>query len=62
MSIPNYQYFMLPVLKAAGSGTVSISDIIETIANEAHINRILLFALRFFIIQCGGAVLRIIYR
>lgn len=38
MSIPNYQYFMLPVLKAAGNGTVSISDIIETIANEAHIS------------------------
>ena len=38
MSIPNYQYFMLPVLKAARNGTVSISDIIETIANEAHIS------------------------
>lgn len=38
MSIPNYQYFMLPVLKATGSGTVSISDIIETIADEAHIS------------------------
>lgn len=38
MSIPNYQYFMLPVLKAAGNGTVSISDIIETIADEAHIS------------------------
>ncbi|MBQ8784751.1 MAG: restriction endonuclease [Alphaproteobacteria bacterium] len=36
--IPNYQYFMLPVLKAAGKGTVSISDIIENIANEANIS------------------------
>ena len=29
---------MLPVLKAAENGTVSISDIIENIANEAHIS------------------------
>ncbi len=36
--IPNYQYFMLPVLKAAQNGAVSISDVIDNIANDANIS------------------------
>lgn len=36
--IPNYQYFMLPVLKSAQNGAVSISDVIDNIANNANIS------------------------
>ena len=36
--IPNYQKFMLPVLKSAKNGPVSISDLIDDIANEANIS------------------------
>ena len=36
--IPNYQYFMLPVLKTAANGPVSISNIIEEIADKANIS------------------------
>ena len=36
--IPNYQYFMLPVLKSAQNGAVSISDVIDNIANDANIS------------------------
>lgn len=36
--IPNYQYFMLPVLKSAEKGAVSISDVIDNIANDANVS------------------------
>ena len=36
--IPNYQQFMLPVLKSAQNGAVSISDVIDDIANNANIS------------------------
>lgn len=36
--IPNFQYFMLPVLKSAAKGAVSISDVIEDIADSANIS------------------------
>lgn len=36
--IPNYQYFMLPVLKSAEKGAVSISDVIDMIANNANVS------------------------
>ena len=36
--IPNYQQFMLPVLKYAQNGAVSISDVIDDIANNAIIS------------------------
>ena len=38
MAIPNYQYFMLPVLKAAAEKTVSLPDIIDRIADDANIS------------------------
>ena len=34
MTIPNYQHFMLPVLKAAAKGIVYISDVVKEIADE----------------------------
>lgn len=36
--IPNYQYFMLPVLKSAQNGAVSISDVVNKLADEMHIS------------------------
>ena len=36
--LPNYQVFMLPVLKAASHGAISISDVIEKIANQMKIS------------------------
>ena len=36
--IPDFQYFMLPVLKSAQKGAVSISDVIENIADNANIS------------------------
>ena len=37
--IPNYQTFMLPVLKAASNGvSVNISDVVKNIANEMNIS------------------------
>ncbi len=38
MTIPNYQHFMLPVLKAATKGNVYISDVVKNIADEMHIS------------------------
>ena len=38
MTIPNYQHFMLPVLKAAAKGNVYISDVVKEIADEMHIS------------------------
>ena len=36
--IPNYQVFMLPVLKAASHGAINISDVIDDIANKMNIS------------------------
>lgn len=38
MTIPNYQAFMLPVLKSAAKGSVYISDIVKQLADEMHIS------------------------
>ena len=38
MTIPNYQHFMLPVLKAATKGNVYISDVVKDIADGMHIS------------------------
>lgn len=38
MSIPSYQDFMLPVLKKAATGSVHISDVIKSIAEEMQIS------------------------
>ena len=38
MTIPNYQHFMLPVLKVAAKGNVYISDVVKEIADEMHIS------------------------
>lgn len=36
--IPNYQQFMLPVLKSAANGAVNISDVVNKLADEMHIS------------------------
>ena len=36
--IPNYQQFMLPVLKSAANGAVNISDVVYKLADEMHIS------------------------
>lgn len=36
--IPNFQVFMLPVLKAAAQGSVNISDVVKKIADEMNIS------------------------
>lgn len=38
MTIPNYQTFMLPVLKSASKGSVYISDVVKQLADEMHIS------------------------
>ncbi len=38
MTIPNYQTFMLPVLKSAAKGSVYISDVVKQLADEMHIS------------------------
>ena len=38
MTIPNYQAFMLPVLKSAAKGSVYISDVVKQLADEMHIS------------------------
>ncbi len=38
MSIPSYQDFMLPVLKKAATGSVHISDVIKSIAEEMQLS------------------------
>ncbi len=38
MTIPNYQTFMLPVLKYAAKGSVYISDVVKQLADEMHIS------------------------
>lgn len=38
MTIPNYQAFMLPILKSAAKGSVYISDIVKQLADEMHIS------------------------
>ena len=38
MTIPNYQCFMLPVLKFAANNIVNISEIIDTLAIQMNIS------------------------
>ena len=34
MAVPDFQTLMLPVLKAAASGEVRLSELVETLADE----------------------------
>ena len=36
--LPGFQVFMLPVLKAASHGVITLSDVIEEIANKMNIS------------------------
>ena len=38
MPIPNFQYFMLPVLQAASSGVANISEVVKSIAKELNLS------------------------